>query len=67
MNYEQINIIHESLINGQRTQAVDQIKEYGLSDFFADYKEYLHTYVTPADCFGYFSDMTINYMRITNR
>jgi hypothetical protein len=36
-----IETIHESLVNGQRRQMVEQIKEYGLYDFFSDYRDYL--------------------------
>jgi len=32
-----IETIHESLVNGNRAQMVNQIDEYGLYDFWADY------------------------------
>jgi hypothetical protein len=65
-----IETIHESLVNGQRRQMVEQIKEYGLYDFFSDYRDYLkdlyfNSFVDGG--FDYFADATISYHRITNR
>lgn len=63
-----IEIIHESLINGQRKQMVNQVKEYGLYDFWADYRTYLQQlYETDNSRYGYFADATISYFRITER
>jgi len=59
-----IETIHESLVNGQRRQMVEQIDEYGATDFFAEYKEYL------GDCFdkySWFTDATTSYFRIKAR
>jgi hypothetical protein len=67
---EQIENIHNNLINGNRRDCVKQIKAYGLYDFWSDYKDYLEqTYGTPLSEHGanYFTDMTISYFRITNR
>jgi hypothetical protein len=61
-----IETIHESLVNGQRRQMVEQIKEYGLYDFFSDYRDYLKDLYVDGG-FGYFIDATISYHRITNR
>ena len=36
-----IEEIHNSLVNGQRKQMVRYIDEYGLYDFWEDYKNYL--------------------------
>lgn len=44
--------IHESHVNGQRRQMVNQINEYSLYDFWTDYKN--------------FSDAVISYHRITS-
>ena len=68
MNYEKIIEIHESLVNGQRRQMVNQIDEYGLYDFWKDYLEYLYQrYVQETVVFGYFYDVVISYHRIKNR
>jgi hypothetical protein len=59
-----IETIHESLVNGQRKQMVGQIDEYGLYDFWSDYRDYLddiHANV------GFFQDAVISYHRIKNR
>lgn len=61
-----IQTIHESLVNGQRRQMVDQINEYGLYDFWSDYHEHLfNTYVDEHTRYEYFADVTISYHRIT--
>ena len=60
--------IHESLLNGQRRQMVDQINEYGVGDFFQDYKYFLEALYVEADVkFDYFYDATKSYFRIINR
>ena len=60
----QIDTIHESLINGQRKQMSDQIDEYGLYDFWEDYRRFLNE--TSADLSD-FADAVISYHRIRNR
>lgn len=63
-----LHVIHESLVNGQRRQMVKQIDEYGLYDFWADYKRFLKSlYVEENAQYEYFSDATISYFRIKNR
>lgn len=63
-----IETIHESLVNGQRQQMTVQIDEYGIYDFFSDYKEYLKDqYVNTKSILAYFSDAVISYHRIKNR
>ena len=65
---EQLDEIHLSLMNGQREQMVDQINEYGLYDFFADYYHYLNDmYIDDESSYWYFGDCVISYHRITNR
>ena len=60
--------IHESLLNGQRRQMVDQINEHGVADFFPDYKDFLESLYIESDVkFDYFYDATKSYFRITNR
>jgi len=66
-----IETIHESLVNGQRKQMVEQIDEYGLYDFWADYKWWLIEcgYIDSDDTDGYeyFMDAVVSYHRIKNR
>jgi len=65
---EQLETIHNSLVNGQRKQMKSQIDEYGLYDFFEDYKEYLlEMYDSIKTVFEYFSDAVISYHRIANK
>ena len=60
--------IHESLVNGNRQQMVEQIKEYGLYDFWGDYVMYLQElYESDTSRYAYFADATKSYFRITNR
>lgn len=65
MNQMDIETIHESLVNGQRKQMVNQIQEYGLYDFWSDYETYLMHIGDEQDAFDYFTDATISYFRIT--
>lgn len=67
MKQEQIEEIHESLINGQRKQMTSQIDEYGLYDFFADYDNYLREAFGPQTAYNYFSDAVISYHHNKNR
>lgn len=65
---EQINAIHESLINGQRRQAVEQMKAYSMYDFFADYSTFLKAnYEDAEERESYLLDAANSYFRITNR
>lgn len=64
-----IETIHNSLVNGQRRQMADQIDEYGLYDFFEDYRDYLNQFnwePTP-EKWGFFTDACISYHRIRSR
>ena len=61
-----ISEIHDSLINGQRKQMTEQIDEYGLYDFFEDYKNYLCD-TEQGMAFHHFQDAVISYHRIKNR
>ena len=60
--------IHESLVNGQRRQMVDQIEEYGLYDFWKDYLDYLDEIIDPnfGEQLNFFSDAVISYHKIKN-
>jgi hypothetical protein len=63
-----IETIHVSLLNGQRRQMVEQIKKYGLYDFWPDYRQYLKdVYCKRGDQYMYFADATVSYFRITER
>ena len=60
--------IHESFVNGQREQAVKQIKRYGAYDFFDDYKHYLESSNYPmGEQFMYFTDATGSYLKRTGK
>jgi len=62
---DQIEEIHNSLVNGQRKQMVSQIDEQVLYDFWAEYREYLEQmYIDPKAQFAYFADAVISYHRI---
>ena len=62
-----IETIHNSLVNGQRRQMVDQIIEYGLYDFWSDYSDYLINFYIYDQGSDYFKDAVLSYFRITNR
>lgn len=65
MKQKQIEAIHESLVNGQRKQMVEQIDEYGVYDFWYDYRNYLCMLCeTLGLVFDYFTDAAISYHRI---
>lgn len=66
--HQQINQIHESMVNGQRKQAVKQMQEYSLYDFFEDYSNYLKELYDDAEAREkYLLDAANSYFRITNR
>jgi len=52
--------IHMSLVNGQRRQMVEQIDEYGVYYFWADYKNYLEELYFDKGM-EYFADAVISY------
>ena len=61
-----IEIIHESLVNGQRKQFVDQVDEYGTYDFWEDYSDFLNASCTLTP-YMWFRDAVISYFRIKGR
>jgi len=68
MKTEAILEIHESLINGQKKQMVEQINEYGYDNFWEDYKKYLMAGWSSDDkVLEYFTDATISYFKIKAR
>jgi len=61
----EIKTIHDSLVNGNRKQMVNQINEYGTYDFWEDYRDYLQDcFVECGDRLRWFQDATISYFRI---
>ena len=68
MKSEQLENIHNNLVNGNRQDCVKQIKKYGLYDFWSDYKDYLYNNgYSDDEVVNYFTDLTISYFRITSR
>jgi len=65
--YEQLNKIHNSLVNGQRKQMTRQIDEYGLYDFWSDYSRFLKDCYKPAEVLYWFEDAVTSYHKIKNR
>lgn len=61
-----IQTIYDSLINGQRRQMVDQILEYGLYDFWGDYKMFLSEFCYDEIAYEQFTDVVISYFKITS-
>jgi hypothetical protein len=56
------------MVNGQRKQAVKQMQEYSLYDFFEDYSNYLKELYDDAEAREkYLLDAANSYFRITNR
>jgi hypothetical protein len=65
---EQLEVIFNSLINGQRTQMVEQIDEYLPADFFPDLLDFLRELFPEAvSVLYYFADATNSYFRIKSR
>lgn len=68
MKTNQLRIIHELLINNEKRQMIKQIEEYGLYDFWSDYKCYLFELYDNSQAVNeFFGDATISYFRIKNR
>ena len=62
---EQLEAIFNSLINGQRTQMVEQIDEYLPAMFFQDYLEYMKEVGLPDwALLKYFANTVITYFKI---
>jgi hypothetical protein len=67
MKETRLEIIHESLVNGQRKQMVDQIDMYGLYDFWEDYSQYLYSMYNVVSAYEYLTDAIKSYHRIKER
>lgn len=64
---EQLEVIFNSLINGQRTQMVEQIDEYLPADFFPDLLDFLRKSFSADLALHFFADATNSYFRIKSR
>lgn len=65
---DRIREIHESIVNGQRRQAVEQIDEYGVADFSCDYLDWLREGDdNDARVLAQFADAVKSYHRIKAR
>ena len=63
-----IETIHDSLVNGQRQQMVEQIDEYGLYDFWKEYSNYLKSIYQDIDkAYQHLEDAITSYHRIKHR
>ena len=70
--YEKIENVHMSIVNGQNKQAYNQMKEYGLYDFFDDYAAYLvpdysGSYITVLERFESLRKAINIFMRLEHR
>ena len=61
--------IHQSMIDGQRKQAVELIDEHFIMyDFWDEYRRFLNDFLFPDnERYQYYTDMVISYHRIKNR
>ena len=56
-----LETIHESFVNGNKYQAVKQIKEYGIHDFFDQYSDWLvfnTSYIDKLDLLAHYESAT---------
>ena len=52
--------IHASSVHGQKLQTIDQIKQYGVADFFGDYCDWLVDSVDHEERFSHLR-MVVNW------
>ena len=64
---KKLEVIFDSLINGQRTQMVEQIDEYLPTDFFPDLLDFLKKSFSNDLALHFFADATNSYFRIKSR
>jgi len=68
---DKIRMIHTSILNGKRRQAVAQIDAYGHYDFWPDYVVYLERYYYTdrpnGGAWAYLKDAVVSYHRIKAR
>lgn len=66
---EKLQIVHASLVNGQRGQMTDQINLYfPMSNFWEEYFDFLEEIYDKDDLvMSYFMDAAISYHQITYR
>ena len=67
VNFEEIESLHLSMINGQKKAAVEMMQEYGMYDFFADYSRMLYSDYCMASAFNYLADAINTYMKLTQK
>lgn len=59
-----VEIIHESFQNGQNTQAVSQIRKYGVSKFWTDYANYLEENFQPEGAWYHLTNAIDMFVKI---
>jgi hypothetical protein len=65
---EQIEQIHESFINGQNRQAIEQAINYGFYDFWEDYSKHLENLYTNVESrYKYLENAILIYSRLKFR
>lgn len=66
---QQITEIHQSMVNGQIKQAVEQMQSYSsMYEFLVDYDIFLvNNYINQSEIKEYILKATKSYFRITNR
>ena len=65
--HKQLEVIFDSLINGNHKQMVEQIDEYLPADFFPDLLDLLRESYSAVSALYYFADATNSYFRIKSR
>jgi hypothetical protein len=66
--HQQINEIHEQMINGNRKNAVKLMQAYSMYDFFNDYANFLSAIYNDKETeYSFFQDAANSYLRITNK
>lgn len=65
LKIERLEEVHNSLVNGQRQQMVEQIEAYGIFTFWDDYNAWLGLMsgVSLSAQYTAFADVTISYWR----
>ena len=64
-NQEKMEYIHNLIVNGQTQEMIKEIKEWGDSTFFEDYRYYLGGFlILPSAILDYFSKVVILYHKL---
>ncbi len=64
MDHDKISAIIDSKINGQNKQMVDQIRDYGATEFFVDLESYIEE--TEFVNMSLYADIGVRYHRIVH-